>query len=469
MFGWWKRRRRQRLLAQPRPATWQGYLERNVRHWAYLDDEQRTRLWQRLTIIVHEKHWVPATGFAVTEEMQVTIAAQASLLLLGITTNYYLDGVRTIVVYPGAYLRPTEPGRLASDEDDDDENQLLGESWHRGPIVLSWTDVLRAGRDHSKGANVVLHEFAHALDGLDGYVEGVPPLDTAEQERRWYRVTEAEYLRLVGNARRGEVTLLDAYGAENRAEFFAVATECFFERPRALRGWHRELYNVLADFYCQDPAAWMIDAQTPLGELPKNSPPTVADALETSVADENVADDHDSPEDLFTRGVAALADEQFEEALADFNQVLHVDPDDGEARVQRALTLLHLDRFDEALVDCDRALELDPRDWQAHQVRGSVRIELEQYVEAVADLDFVLQNEPNDLDALFLRGRAWLALHDPARALIDLDRAARLDQHDAETYAYRGLALKQLGRDDEARADFARAQQLEPELNIEFE
>ncbi len=108
--------------------------------------------------------------------------------------------------------------------------------------------------------NVVLHEFAHYLDGLDGSFDGTPPLDRP-LEKTWYRVTEAEYLRLVGSARRGEATLLNHYGATSRAEFFAIATECFFEQPRAMRERHPELYGVLREFYRQDPAQWLTDAK----------------------------------------------------------------------------------------------------------------------------------------------------------------------------------------------------------------
>jgi Mlc titration factor MtfA (ptsG expression regulator)/Flp pilus assembly protein TadD len=459
MFGWFKKRRRKKLLATPVPAEWQGYVERNVRHWAYFDDAQRARLWERLRVIVAEKDWAGATGFQVTDEMRVTIAAQAAIMLLGIDAEYFFDDVRTIVVYPGAFSRPQNPFDEASDDGPGDS--LLGESWHRGPIVLSWKHVLRAGRGKAGSTNVVFHEFAHRLDGLDGSVEGTPPLALGEQTRRWYRVTEAEYLKLVGNARRGEATLLDHYGATNLAEFFAVATECFFERPRALRQWHHELYTLLAEFYHQDPAVWLVDAQASSDDQP------VVERRRRTLGPGPL----DSADDYFMRGVTFLNDERYAEAAADFDQVIAQKPDDGEALVHRAVARLQLDELDAALADCERAVRVDPRDVEARQVRGSVLIELGRFTEAIDDLTFVLESHQSadDADARFLRGRAWLYSGNAKQALADFDRAVSFDPHDAEAYAYRGRALELLGRIDESRVDYDRARQLEPELKIEFD
>ncbi|MBL8828454.1 MAG: zinc-dependent peptidase [Planctomycetaceae bacterium] len=456
MFGWFKQRRRRKLLASPMPEEWLGYIERNVRHWAYLDDTQRARLSDRLRIIVAEKDWAPATGFQVTDEVRVTIAAQAAIMLLGIDADYYFDDVRTIVVYPGAFTRPDDPFDMA---DGDVENALLGESWHRGPIVLSWQHVLKAGHGLEGGANVVFHEFAHRLDGLDGDVEGMPPLAHGEQTRRWYRVTESEYLKLVGNARRGEVTLLNHYGATNLAEFFAVATECFFERPRALRQWHHELYGLLAEFYHQDPALWLADAAASEGDQqprPRRRRAKRQGELESS-------------DDYFSRGISFLNDEQYAAAVADFDRVIATKPDDGEALVHRAVAKLHLDDLPGSLADCEQALQVDPRDLEARRMRGSVLLELGRLDESIADLNQVLRELPDDPDARFLRGRAALASGQAQQALADLNRAVGADPHDAESYAHRGRAFELLGRLDEARADYARARQLEPELNLDFD
>ena len=255
-FSWLRNRRRRALLAEPFPRPWLEWLSANVRHYGYLDPPRRAVVQEVVRVLVAEKYWTGGGRFAVTDEMKVTVAAQAALLVLGLDEPYYFDGVQSIILYPGRYVHPQ---RWNS------RGVILGEAWYRGPIVLSWKDVLAAGRNASHGRNLVLHEFAHHLDGLDGEIDGTPPLESREQLQTWYRVTEAEYLRLLGQARRDEVSLLDHYGASNRAEFFAVATECFFERPHAMRQEHGELYAVLQDFYRQDPAQWLPDAAVAAG------------------------------------------------------------------------------------------------------------------------------------------------------------------------------------------------------------
>jgi Mlc titration factor MtfA (ptsG expression regulator) len=129
-----------------------------------------------------------------------------------------------------------------------------GEAWHRGPVILSWPDVLTDARGASGGHNLVLHEFAHQLDMLNGgHADGVPPLTSAAQDQRWVGLMEREYQRLRREVAAGERTLLDPYGTKNQAEFFAVLTEAFFELPRELRGAHSELYEILREFYRQEP------------------------------------------------------------------------------------------------------------------------------------------------------------------------------------------------------------------------
>src|SRR5262249_27236571 len=130
-----------------------------------------------------------------------------------------------------------------------------GEAWHRGPVVLSWDAVRAGGQDHEDGQNVVLHEFAHQLDFLDGYGDGTPPPGRREQYEKWHESMTPEYDRLVEESERGKPKVLDEYGATTPAEFFAVATECFFERPVQMRRRHPALYELLRDYYAQDPAS----------------------------------------------------------------------------------------------------------------------------------------------------------------------------------------------------------------------
>jgi hypothetical protein len=236
-------------LAEPFPHDWLRILERNVRQYALLSTARQARLRDRLRVFVAEKEWTACGGLELTDEMKVTIAAQACLLVLGIDYEYHYDRIRTVLIYPDTYVHPPQSrGRLVHGR-----RAIRGEYWHGGPVIVSWKNT---GSDAKRGANLVFHEFAHHLDDLDGLMDGTPPLEGGEPTRRWREVVHAEYRRLVRESTRGEPTLLDEYGAESRAEFFAVATECFFERPVALRERHADLYGVLRDFYRQDPADW---------------------------------------------------------------------------------------------------------------------------------------------------------------------------------------------------------------------
>jgi Mlc titration factor MtfA (ptsG expression regulator) len=252
LFWWLKRRRRRRLLTEPFPPDWEPYIARNVRHDRVLDRDLRQRLRGAVRIFIAEKSWVGCGGLEVDDEIRVTIAAEACLLLLGVEPGWYFDNVRSILVYPHAFREPVElqDSRGIIDEDRAD----AGQAWRRGPVILSWHEVLFDLHHPGRGRNVVLHEFAHQLDALDGEMGGTPPLSGFELRRRWDRVVDREYRRLREQVRAGQPTLLDPYGASNRAEFFAVATECFFERPEPLRRGQAELYDLLARFYGQDPA-----------------------------------------------------------------------------------------------------------------------------------------------------------------------------------------------------------------------
>lgn len=225
-----------------------------MRQYSALDERRRHRLRQCTQVLVGEKYWEGCSGLQVTDEIRVTIAAQAALLLLGWNDRYF-DHLKSILVYPHTYLVPDSthlPGGVVLESTD----MRLGEAWYGGPVILSWSNVNRAGHPGQEGRNVVLHEFAHVLDQSDEFYDGTPELESAEQYDTWRDVMTAEFQTLRRAARRGRPTLLDKYGAENEAEFFAVATECFFEQPAALSRRHERLYNLLCGFYRQDPATW---------------------------------------------------------------------------------------------------------------------------------------------------------------------------------------------------------------------
>jgi Mlc titration factor MtfA (ptsG expression regulator) len=252
LFSWLKRRRRQRLLAEPFPTAWLGCLEANFAHYHLLTSPERAKLRDDLRVLIAEKGWEGCGGQEVTDEVKVTVATQAALLVLGMKESYF-DRVVSVLIYPRSYLAPRSlpvGGGVALEG----EVAVEGQAHDRGPVILSWQEVLAQGRDPGAGRNLVFHEFAHQLDMEDGAVNGTPPLADAGQARRWQQVLGAEHRRLVEDAAQGRPTLLDAYGATSPGEFFAVSTECFFTRPEALRRRHRALYEALRDYYRQDTA-----------------------------------------------------------------------------------------------------------------------------------------------------------------------------------------------------------------------
>lgn len=257
MFEWWAERRRQKILRQPFPAARVSVLERNVRHYRRLDAAAQKRLRDLVQVFIPEKHWEGCGGLVLDDEMRVTIAAQACLLILELPHRLY-ENVDSILVYPSAVLRP-EPKLgvfvLPPAAPVSGPIALSGEAHQKGPVVLAWDRVLRDAQRPHGGHNLVYHEFAHKLDMLDGHADGTPPLATREQRTRWHDVCERAFLDLRTRSEHGTPTFLDTYGAVDEAEFFAVATEHFFEQPRALRAADPALYEVLSAFYRQDPAA----------------------------------------------------------------------------------------------------------------------------------------------------------------------------------------------------------------------
>jgi Mlc titration factor MtfA (ptsG expression regulator) len=251
-FTWLQRRRRRRLLATPFPLSWHKHLDRNVRHFALLSDSEKSRLCDSMRIFIDERHWEGCRGLSIDDEIQVTIAAQACLLVLGLDLDC-LRRVKSILVYPGGFRTPFRE-YLDSGEVIEGEDEALGQTGYGGPVAVAWDEVLAAGRGQSDGLNPVLHEFAHQLDYLDGVLNGTPLLSDAALEARWAQVMTAEYDRLLKAALHNRRTILDPYGATNEGEFFAVATECFFETPAEMIRQHPQLYEVLRAYYRQDPA-----------------------------------------------------------------------------------------------------------------------------------------------------------------------------------------------------------------------
>ncbi|HEB53442.1 MAG TPA: zinc-dependent peptidase [bacterium] len=240
---------RRELLATPFPTAWLPILER-LPFYRALDERGQQRNRDDLRVLVAEKHWEGCGGLELTDEIRVTVAAQAALLLLNIEHDYY-PKVASILIYPSAYK--TMPQRDAAGVVREGQANL-GEAWRDGPVILSWDAALGGALDPHDGHNLVLHEFAHKLDMLDGLADGTPPLADRTTFTRWVETMSKEFERLRQDAADGRATVLDTYGASNPAEFFAVATECFFEKSRALQRRHPDLYICLRDYYHQDPA-----------------------------------------------------------------------------------------------------------------------------------------------------------------------------------------------------------------------
>jgi MtfA peptidase len=253
MFAWLRRRRRAALRRAPAPAAWRALIQKNVPYVARLPPQDREELVGHVQVFLAEKHFEGCGGQELTDEVRVTIAAQACILLLHRETDYYPNLV-SILVYPTAYLVPG--GRRGADGVvTEDPEARLGESWARDVVVLAWDSVLSGAADIHDGHNVALHEFAHQLDQEDGHGDGVPILPQRSMYVAWARVLGHDFDQLVRGAHRHHGALLDRYGATNPAEFFAVVTETFFEKPRQLRAKHPDLYLQLERFYRQDPAA----------------------------------------------------------------------------------------------------------------------------------------------------------------------------------------------------------------------
>lgn len=253
---WLVRRRRQRLRLQPFPEAWRGILKRRVPYVRGMPADLQLQLKQHIQVFLAEKTFIGCAGLVMNDEIRVTIAAQACLLILNRPTDYY-PTLRQILVYPSAFVvahpQADEAGVLQSHR-----RVLSGESWVQGQVILSWHDTVEGAAIVDDAQNVVIHEFAHQLDSEKGYTSGAPILPGGPRRyARWSSVMHHEFEHLQRQAAQGHHhSLLDHYGASDPAEFFAVASETFFERPHGLAEQHPALYRELRDFYQVDPFSW---------------------------------------------------------------------------------------------------------------------------------------------------------------------------------------------------------------------
>ncbi len=249
-----RRRRRARLFARAFPDAWRRILERNLPLLGRMPRALRDELFGHVNVFLHEKRFLGCGGLELTDEMRVTIAGHACLLLLNRSSPRYFPGFTSILVYPGTYL--VDDVTYDGEVEISGQDARAGESWHRGPVILSWADVERSFSPDADGTNVILHEFAHKLDEENPDVDGLPVLPSASQYREWADVLARTYDSLEGTLAQHEDPAFDDYALTSPAEFFAVATESFFERAADMKRQFPELYAQFSRYYCVDPASW---------------------------------------------------------------------------------------------------------------------------------------------------------------------------------------------------------------------
>jgi MtfA peptidase len=252
-YRYYRKRKRQALKSKPFPDAWRQTLEQNMPLYALLPKVLRQELHGLIHVFLHDKRFYGFQGLEVTDEMRLTIAGHACLLLLNRSNDQYAN-FSSVYIYPSTFVgeHRTTDGML----EQVDRQARLGESWHRGPVILAWDAVLHGAHDIKDGQNVVLHEFAHKLDDADGRVDGAPILGQHSHYVSWARVMTREFEELQQNAADGIRTVMNHYGATNPAEFFAVLTETFYEKPRQLKKHHPELYAEMIKCFRVDPLDW---------------------------------------------------------------------------------------------------------------------------------------------------------------------------------------------------------------------
>jgi Mlc titration factor MtfA (ptsG expression regulator) len=248
-----KKKHRLELMQTPLPASRLSIIKKNIPYYGCLSETDKRTLQGLVQVFLAEKKFEGCGGLRINDEIRLTIAAQACILLLGLENDFY-PKLKSILVYPHPYVAPAK--RVLPDGTVTESSQLrLGETWSQGSLVLAWDEVKQGTVDIHDGHNVVFHEFAHQLDYESGAAEGAPRLPSRSRYVSWARVLGREYETLLNDLMHHRRTLLDSYGATNPAEFFAVVTEFFFEKPVQMKKLHPEMYDQFMLFYNQNPAS----------------------------------------------------------------------------------------------------------------------------------------------------------------------------------------------------------------------
>ena len=245
--------RRQRIARRPFPASWRDIVRRRVPLARELPAAQQLVLKKHIQVLLADVPFIGCAGLEVDDEVRVTIAAQAAFLLLGRGGSF--GNLREVLVYPGHFVVPHSKAG-AGGVVHEGRDVLAGQSWQRGQVIVAWDAVRDGAADPHDGANVVMHEFAHQLDQDTGAANGAPYVGRGALQQAWARVMNQEFDALRVRLARAEPSLIEPYAATSPAEFFAVTTELFFERPDALAAERPELYEQLKRCYRLDPVVW---------------------------------------------------------------------------------------------------------------------------------------------------------------------------------------------------------------------
>jgi len=251
---YWREYQRNKIKNQPFKKQWRKIIQKRMPYFRKMPAELQLQLKRNIQVFLAEKEFVGCNGVKITDEMKITIAAQACLLLLNRKTNFY-PKLHAILVYPRAFIKEHQSmhtnGVLHTQK-----TALAGESWDFGKVVLSWQDTLDGAKIPDDGRNVVIHEFAHQLDQENGKANGAPILEEGQNYKCWSEVFSIQFEQLKVQAKTGESSLFDYYGATDPAEFFAVASEVFFEQSEQFHYQFPMLYRQLKQYYQVDPLHW---------------------------------------------------------------------------------------------------------------------------------------------------------------------------------------------------------------------
>jgi len=250
----WREYKRNKVRALPFKKQWRKIIQQRMPYFRQMPTDLQLQLKQHIQVFLSEKDFIGCNGIEITDEIRVTIAAQACLLLLNRKTDYY-PKLQTILVYPSAFLK--EQHKLNADGTQYTQKiALSGESWDFGKIVLSWQDSVHGAKLPNDGHNVVIHEFAHQLDQENGRANGAPILSKGQSYQCWSEVFLVQFEQLRKQAAMGTPSIFDYYGATEPAEFFAVVSEVFFEKSQQFHQQHPALYQQLTNYYKVDPIHW---------------------------------------------------------------------------------------------------------------------------------------------------------------------------------------------------------------------